>query len=126
MHTNTDLLGFEEPLGMVDFYPNYGSTQPGCSLDALGICSHMKCIDYFAESINNQGFLAIKCKSFRDIEKESCKDKTPGKSYTMRPDSSNFKLRGIFYMETNGKAPYSRGNKGLHADEMKRSCRRKN
>ncbi|XP_055545187.1 lipase member H-like isoform X2 [Wyeomyia smithii] len=36
IHTNGGFLGFMDPLGMADFYPNGGSTQPGCGLNFAG------------------------------------------------------------------------------------------
>lgn len=29
IHTNGGLLGFREPIGQADFFPNFGRTQPG-------------------------------------------------------------------------------------------------
>ena len=39
MHTSIKFpkaLGLSKPIGHVDFYPNYGGTQPGCSYIDIG------------------------------------------------------------------------------------------
>ena len=76
--------------GDVDFYPNGGVSQPGCSIDDLddllrkavseGLktflsCSHYRAIDYYLESISDAGkclHLAYECKSYSDFLTGSC------------------------------------------------------
>lgn len=112
-------LGILQPIGHLDFYPNGGREQPGCSLPTpallfdlffsrsslnidqmvriLGdvlVCSHMRAITYFMESIpvakraqedtssnsvskvNNSisqcQFESIKCNSWRQYESKEC------------------------------------------------------
>ena len=78
------------PIGDVDFYPNNGISQPGCTLDDLddlirkmvseGIktflsCSHFRAIDYFLESITDTSkclHMAYECKSYDEFLKGVC------------------------------------------------------
>ena len=78
------------PIGDVDFYPNNGISQPGCTLDDLddlirkmvseGIktflsCSHFRAIDYFLESITDTSkclHMAYECKSYDEFLKGMC------------------------------------------------------
>lgn len=111
MHTNAYVLGFGEPLGDADFFPNYGSKQPGCEWDFFGACSHKRAPEYFAESINVLKFIAKKCKSFHEIGSQSCTDQLPQENIIMHPQTSNFLLQGIFFLRTNSNSMYGLGNK---------------
>lgn len=73
IHTCAE-LGFDSSIGHSDFYPNGGSAQPGCGVDATGICSHGRSYQFFAESIKNGGtpFTAEKCSNFDDYIDGKC------------------------------------------------------
>ncbi|VVC98347.1 unnamed protein product [Leptidea sinapis] len=82
-------FGISEPIGHVDFYPNGGSTQPGCKDDGgyrsvgdsdmymqvvkfVG-CNHERSYEYFTESIApNCPFIAIQCKSYESFLAGNC------------------------------------------------------
>ncbi|XP_047737021.1 lipase member H isoform X1 [Hyalella azteca] len=87
-------LGNPDPLGHVDFYPNGGSQQPGCSsslgeelvlnqrdlktglLDFMG-CHHQRSVHYFLESIANAcSFVAVECSSWENYQNGFCWDCT--------------------------------------------------
>lgn len=70
MHTNGGLLGFREPLGQADFFPNYGRTQPGCGADVSGQCAHARTVLFYAESINSP-FTSHECSSFEGWTQET-------------------------------------------------------
>lgn len=72
VHTNTAFLGYKEPLGHADYYPNGGKKQAGCGLDLLGICSHGRSYEYFAESIKLSKFISYKCESYYNFEGGLC------------------------------------------------------
>ncbi|XP_015516952.1 pancreatic triacylglycerol lipase [Neodiprion lecontei] len=64
IHTNAGLLGLSRAAGDSDFYPNGGTTQPGCGLDLVGSCAHSRAYYFFAESIvNPTGFPATATRS---------------------------------------------------------------
>ncbi|CAG7723479.1 unnamed protein product [Allacma fusca] len=97
-------LAFTEPRGHVDFYPNSGSHQPGCGIDAFGTCSHSRCYAYMGESINNpNAFLACKCNSWDEYNKGQCVCNQSTHLGFHVPTN----LRGNFYLKTNGQSPYS-------------------
>ena len=110
MHTNGFTLGIGEAIGQADFYPNYGRSQPGCFIDLFGSCAHLRAPEYFAESINSPNFVATRCKSADEIKKNHCTDQSPGVNYTMQPDSSNYELKGVFFLSTNSKPLFALGS----------------
>ncbi|KAI1286436.1 Lipase member H [Halotydeus destructor] len=69
IHTS-DVLGFKEAIGHVDFYPNGGVSQ-SCGIPSF-LCSHSIAKHYFAASIHDPGlckFEAVKCPSHQEFEK---------------------------------------------------------
>ena len=67
IHTAGGIIGFSDPIGHADFYPNGGSIQKGCSFPYLS-CSHGRAYEYFAESINSEySFCANKCNKILGI-----------------------------------------------------------
>ncbi|KAK0162495.1 hypothetical protein PV327_006269 [Microctonus hyperodae] len=61
IHTNTNLFGISKPIGHVDFYVNYGFTQPGCCIYEIA-CSHQRAWIIFAESVlTPYEFPAFRC-----------------------------------------------------------------
>lgn len=91
-----------EPLGHIDFYPNGGSHQPGCTCVCVigicmesnmmdifsGSCSHSRATLYFLESIgaapNGNLFLGTPCKNWKDYKtRANCESPLPmGESLT--------------------------------------------
>jgi len=106
-HTNSRMLGFDYPVGHVDYYPNYGFTQPGCGIDVAGTCAHGRAYQYFAESLNSaKGFVAYKCSDYYSVEDKKCA--MSGTSITVGGEPlSTGNIRGIFYGVTNNKAPFA-------------------
>ncbi|CAO1342054.1 unnamed protein product [Diamesa hyperborea] len=105
IHTNGGVLGFLEPLGQADFFPNWGSSQPGCGDDVAGFCSHARVVNLFAESINTI-YTGQRCQSFTQIQNRQC---TGSGTARMGGDNGRTKNAGIFFMETNAVSPFSRG-----------------
>lgn len=71
IHSNGGNLGLEEPVGHNDFYPNGGKNMPGCGITDVG-CSHGRSYQYFAYSLDNQGFIAYQCRNMDEISSGSC------------------------------------------------------
>lgn len=106
IHTNGDSLGLLEPFCTVDFYPNFGVNQPGCSI-MLDLCSHSRAWQYFAESLT-ANFTSNECDSMQQI-----KDEIPCNGTELIMGERDFETKanvtGIFYLTTNEEAPFSQG-----------------
>jgi pancreatic triacylglycerol lipase len=107
MHTNGWTLGFGEPLGQADFFPNYGRSQPGCGVDLTGSCAHGRAPTFFAESLNNNQFIAQRCASFDEVNNGRCTVQSSG--HRMGGEPANSGLQGFFYLTTNSNSPFGRG-----------------
>lgn len=106
IHTNMGRLGFSEPIGQADFFPNFGVIMPGCESDLTGQCSHSRSHLFYAESINRP-FTSQECSSFFEIENGQC---TPtGRTGLMGGPHPKHGLTGVFYLATNADSPFSRG-----------------
>ncbi|XP_045031572.1 inactive pancreatic lipase-related protein 1 [Daphnia magna] len=118
IHTNGGTLlhdqqGFLPPIGHVDFYPNGGQFQPGCTANHIkstgqerGACDHARVVTYFVESINSDvGFRAVECETQADFEAGLCSDNVA----VLMGDPTPSSARGIYYLATNDKAPFALG-----------------
>lgn len=122
IHTNSgDLLdgalSFPQPIGHVDFFPNGGNAQPGCTdkivnmekadiLDLIQGCSHGRAPDYFIESINGSPkFVSGKCDSYANWASGAC---SSGIRTNMGFGVST-SVRGQFYLVTNAATPFAKG-----------------
>ncbi|XP_060516297.1 pancreatic lipase-related protein 2-like [Cylas formicarius] len=106
MHTNGDGLGLMAAVGHSDFYPNGGQRQPGCGADLLGGCAHNRAWEYLAESITDNKFVARKCNSYRDFQRDRCDQGFTLMGGLLTLDKS---ARGNYYLDTNSASPYARG-----------------
>nr|CAD7432022.1 unnamed protein product [Timema monikensis] len=107
IHTCSGLLGWVEPLGHADFYPNGGTwPQPGCLLDTTGVCSHARSYDYFAESIiTTLGFQGEICANWLTYETGAC----AGNTRALMGDKTPTGTQGVFYLATRSIPPYAEG-----------------
>ncbi|CAH0592295.1 unnamed protein product [Chrysodeixis includens] len=99
IHTNTDFLGFQDPCGDADFYPNGGSGMPGCWTNS---CSHSRAYEYMASTVKHNHLLANECANYREASRNRCSGTT-----TPMGNSDLFKSRsGIFRVNTGRNYPY--------------------
>lgn len=81
-----------------------GHYQPGCGIDILGMCSHNRVYEYFAESLLSRRFIAKRCAILSNALLGLCNG---NKTAIMGGEPMNFNQRGIFFLKTNGKSPYA-------------------
>lgn len=106
--TNAGLLGFDLPIGDSNFYPNWGSTQPGCGVDITGNCAHQRSHEFFTESITTAvGFWSRQCASYQDILNQNCVSSGP--DVLMGGEPLNTSSRGVYYFPTRDAPPYAMG-----------------
>lgn len=105
LHTNAGNLGFAEPITHASFYPNWGTSQPGCGLDLAGACAHERSNLFYSETIRST-FSARQCSGYRQIVDRNC----PGIGTMARMGGDGPKnISGVFFLTTNSAAPFSQG-----------------
>ncbi|XP_015584844.1 pancreatic triacylglycerol lipase [Cephus cinctus] len=106
IHTNAGALGYSDPIGDVDFYPNGGRKQAGCVVEWIAT-SHSRSYRFFAESINSKtGFVATQCESYSKFTSGGCRG---NKKEMMGGPKPTTTATRSFYLDTNGSAPYAKG-----------------
>nr|XP_021200298.2 lipase member H [Helicoverpa armigera] len=99
IHTETSTLGYKDLCGDADFYPNGGSSMPGCYIVT---CSHSRAYKYMASTVKYNHLQANECASLRDATRNRC-------TGTLNPmgNSNISKSRaGIFRVNTARSYPY--------------------
>ncbi|KGL73723.1 Lipase member H-A, partial [Tinamus guttatus] len=80
IHTDIDVLGFRQPLGTIDFYPNGGMDQPGCPNTVFSgfhffKCDHQRSVYLFLSSLKSGcNITAYPCDSYFDYKRGQCVD----------------------------------------------------
>lgn len=148
IRTNAGDNGFDEPLCQSDFYPNWGQVQPGCGIDVRkslknhfrniismfrfqisGSCAHQRSALFFAESINSNRFIGVRCANYAQLRERKC----PGSGDILRHffmstnannfiyfiyhsvtgvmggDAWSFGYEGVFFLETGTSSPFALG-----------------
>ncbi|XP_063548452.1 pancreatic lipase-related protein 2-like [Cydia strobilella] len=109
IHTCGDYLGFSDPLGHIDFYPNGGTRQPGCGYDYRGLCAHNRAHMFFAESIISEvPFTAVRCREYDELYYNASCEGT-GETLIMGGFDIHYGKDGIYYLKTNAEKPYALG-----------------
>jgi len=104
IHSNGNILGFGDPIGDADFYPNGGNYQPGCGTDLTGSCAHDRAVAFFIESINSSRFVGIGCTTFASVTSTGC-TQTAARSIMGRESATN----GIFWLPVASGSPFALG-----------------
>ncbi|XP_060583397.1 pancreatic lipase-related protein 2-like [Ruditapes philippinarum] len=113
---HTDILthgsgvGWIEDSGHIDFYPNGGKNQPGCSGTFDMTCSHHRSTQLFIESINTDyPFYGYPCESIDDLESNrgNCLTCSRGVCPEMGYNADKSNSRGKYYLLTREEAPFS-------------------
>ncbi|CAK1544561.1 unnamed protein product [Leptosia nina] len=99
IHTNTALYGYSEPCGDADFYPNGGTSMPGCWFN---VCSHSKGYEYMAASVLFNHLVARECPSLKDVEQNNCF----GQFYPMGNSHMSKSRSGLFRVNTGNDFPF--------------------
>ncbi|XP_073957837.1 pancreatic lipase-related protein 2-like [Choristoneura fumiferana] len=109
IHTCGGYLGFASPLGHIDFYPNGGTRQPGCTYDYRGLCAHNRAHMFFAESIiSDVPFTALRCRDYNELYYNGSCEGT-GETLIMGGFDIHYGKDGIYYLKTNAEKPYALG-----------------
>ncbi|KAF7271108.1 hypothetical protein GWI33_015971 [Rhynchophorus ferrugineus] len=95
IHSCGGVLGYKDPLGHVDVYPNGGvPPQPGCFIDELtNACSHGWSWKIFASSlVKEEPYIGIQCVTLEDAITGNC-----SKEHIPIGDPTPPNSRGLFY-----------------------------
>lgn len=100
IHTNGLELGIFAPIGDVDFYPNEGKKQPGCSDNFR--CSHERAYKLYSETIGRGGENKFMAKTMcsADEDETTCRIRG-GNEFAMGYGVNNEYTSGAYYLETN-------------------------
>ncbi|ELT93881.1 hypothetical protein CAPTEDRAFT_222093 [Capitella teleta] len=106
IHTNAKALGIGEEVGHVDFFPNKGMRQPGCS---DGSCDHGICRDFVIASLTapSCSFTARPCDSAEDADNGLCENCNPLTTcQKMGYYANTMPGRGKMFLRTVAEFPY--------------------
>jgi len=111
---HTSKIGFQEPLGHVDFFPNGGLSQACegdgdkinfCDLQAGGGWEHQRAVQYYQESIeDSHKFLSWKGEDYGQFVEGNEEDAVSMGEHLC---SNGEPHEGKYYLKTNGKKPFS-------------------
>ncbi|XP_045462017.1 pancreatic lipase-related protein 2-like [Harmonia axyridis] len=101
IHTNGNYLGMISPCGHVDYYPNGGMHQPGCT---FWLCSHMRAVEFWTASIKNP--YVFKAFPFSIWNKYVTGEIEEVNSYPMGIAAGPRIPQGVYFLETVDEVPY--------------------
>ena len=132
IHTNSGFLwegclSIKAPIGHVDFYPNGGDHQPGCTdacfidcynmtiIDLLkGGCSHARSLQYFAETIHGISggdnlMVGRLCDSWEELQSGTC---CGAPTAVMGQWADSGIPEGKYYLDVNEETPFAMDDAG--------------
>ncbi|XP_037050695.1 lipase member H-A-like [Bradysia coprophila] len=109
--TDGGRLGFEHPFSHANFYPNWGTSQPGCGNDLVGQCGHFLVSDFYAASVNPRNiFGAIRCRDLNDIRQRNCVISGTSRRMGGEPLQDGPGIIGsVYFLTTDGVYPFAHG-----------------
>uniref|UniRef100_A0A2A4IVM6 Lipase domain-containing protein n=1 Tax=Heliothis virescens TaxID=7102 RepID=A0A2A4IVM6_HELVI len=107
LHATAGHLGYDYPLGDLDFYPNGGSFQNSCGGDVN--CSHILGYAFYAESVTAEGgsrFVGTACESYEQAITNACSGERDAVFGGLAAKSGQ---SGIYHFATNFQSPFAQG-----------------
>lgn len=109
---HSSVVGYAQPHGHIDFYPNGGSVQPGCIINNIGdvwdtfACPHYRATEYYIASVQNEcSWKARPCSSYTKFLFGLCKS-CNGECPSLGYDADKTQKTGKHYLKTTTKAPF--------------------
>ncbi|KAI5643376.1 lipase domain-containing protein [Phthorimaea operculella] len=130
IHSDPGGYGTSKPSGTVDIWPNYagsGTAQPGCPegsfemFSAEDLCSHDRSWRYFVEALSSPtAFTAVGA-----IDYDSWLAKNVLTNNTIYlGDLTSTRARGSYFLSTEGRSPFGKGDAGIVPDSNQTRRRR--
>lgn len=105
-------VGIVQPYADIDYYPNGGIKQPGCSI-LRAACSHQRAFAIFTHAlleVNNCQMKGIRCSNVKEANEHKCSGQSVGTHYVAMADPSKFQRFDddfhVVYFNTTTKAPF--------------------
>ncbi|XP_026315702.1 phospholipase A1-like [Hyposmocoma kahamanoa] len=129
IHSDPGGYGTSQPAGTVDIWPNFAGTgvsQPGCPEGSFemfssdDLCSHDRSWRYFVEALSTPtSFMAAAAPGYNNwISRDFRITDT-----IFLGDLTSTRARGSYYLTTESKSPYGKGQSGILADNRVRRRR---
>ncbi|KAL0870627.1 hypothetical protein ABMA27_005587 [Loxostege sticticalis] len=101
IHTDGSVAGYGigTPIARVDFFPNGGRSQPGCTTN---VCDHNRSWELFAATVTHNHLVGNRCDNMNQVSNNNCR----GPALPMGNDNLRKSGNGIFRVNTGRRYPY--------------------